>query len=111
MSRFRKVLGEDGVATTATGYRLDVDVDASCSSGDRSGRTPSRTVALDGAALERVRGRTVGGGMVARLTEVHASTSEQVVAAMIADSKWSDAVALLEAHVAVYHFATAREAC
>ena len=103
MSRLRKVLGEDGVATTATGYRLDVDVDAELFLSEiEAGALDAALSRWTGAALEEFAAEPWAAGMVARLTELHASTSEQVAAAMIADSQWSDAVALLEAHVAAY---------
>ena len=103
VSRLRKVLGEAGVQTTATGYRLDVDVDADLFlrdiEADAYDAALSRWI---GAALEEFAAEPWAAGVVARLTELHASTVEEVAAALIANSKWSDAVALLEAHVAAY---------
>jgi DNA-binding SARP family transcriptional activator len=111
MSRLRKVLGDARVETTTTGYRLDVDVDADMfcreiadAAAEHDG-TRSREAALArwvGAALEEFATEEWALGEVARLTELHASTTEDVAAAMIAASRWGDAVALLEAHVATY---------
>src|SRR5947209_7305471 len=103
MSRLRKLLGEEGVATTATGYRLDVDVDADLFLSEiEAGALGAALSRWNGAALDEFAAETWAAGPVARLTELQASTSEQVAAAMIADSKWPDAVALLEAHVAAH---------
>lgn len=103
MSRVRKALGEGGVATTATGYRLDVDVDAELFLGEiEAGALEVALARWTGAALDEFASEPWAAGMAARLTELHASASEEVAAAMIAESKWSDAAALLEAHVAAY---------
>jgi DNA-binding SARP family transcriptional activator len=110
VSRLRKRLGGDAVHTAATGYRLDADVDAELfcrETTDATGHaaTEARERALSrwvGPALEEFAGEEWAAGEVARLTELHASTTEDLAAAMIAASRWHDAVALLEAHVAAY---------
>ena len=103
VSRLRKVLGETGVETTATGYRLDADVDADLFLREiEAGALEAALSRWVGAAVEEFAAEAWAAGVVARLTELHASTSEEVAAAMLVDSKWSDAVALLEAHVAAY---------
>jgi len=110
VSRLRKVLGDGNLSTAATGYRLDVDVDADvfCREiADVSERDPA--VRLEralgrwaGAALEEFAGEEWAAGEAARLTELYASATEDLAAALIAASRWSDAVARLEAHVALY---------
>src|SRR3954468_9149669 len=103
LSRLRKVLGAAGVETTATGYRLDADVDADLFCREvADGALEAALARWVGAALEEFASEDWAAGDVARLTELHASTSEDVAAAMIAESRWADAVALLEAHVAAY---------
>src|SRR3954468_8699420 len=103
LSRLRKVLGDAGVETTATGYRLDADVDADLFCREvADGALEAALARWVGAALEEFASEDWAAGDVARLTELHASTSEDVAAAMIAESRWADAVALLEAHVATY---------
>lgn len=103
MSRLRKVLGDGGVVTTATGYRLDVDVDAAQFLDEiESGARDAALSRWTGPALDEFAAEPWAAGMAARLTELHASSSEQVAESMIAASTWSDAVALLEAHVAAY---------
>src|SRR3954451_5324394 len=103
LSRLRKVLGDAGVETTATGYRLDADVDADLFCREvADGALEAALARWVGAALEEFASEDWAAGDVARLTELHASTSEDVAAAMIAESRWADAVALLEAHVAAY---------
>src|SRR2546421_511858 len=52
-----------------------------------------------GTALEEFAHEGWAAGEVARLTELHASATEDLAAALIAASRWRDAVALLEAHV------------
>ena len=53
-----------------------------------------------GPALEEFAGEEWAAGDAARLTELHASATEDLAAALIAASRWSDAVARLEAHIA-----------
>ena len=111
VSRLRKVLGDTALQTTSTGYRLDVDVDAEMFCREIAGAA----VGIEGAAaLEAALARWVGTALeefaneewaaaeVARLTELHASATEDLAAAFIAASRWRDAVALLEAHVGTY---------
>ena len=96
VSRLRKVLGDTAVHTTSTGYRLDVDVDAKMFCREIAGAA----VGIEGAgALEDALARWVGtaleefanegwaAGEVARLTELHASATEDLAAALIAASR------------------------
>ncbi len=110
VSRLRKVLGDGKLSTAATGYRLDVDVDADMfcreiagvSERDPTGRLERALAGWAGAALEEFADEEWAAGEAARLTELYASATEDLAAAMIAASRWSDAVARLEAHVALY---------
>lgn len=89
--------------TTATGYRLDVDVDADLFLRDiEAGALDAALSRWSGPVLEEFAAEPWAAGVVARLSELRASTSEEVAAAMLAGSKWSDAVELLEAHVAAH---------
>src|SRR5262249_17911500 len=55
-----------------------------------------------GAALEEFADEEWAAGEAARLTELHASATEELAAALIAADRCSDAVARLEVHIAVY---------
>ncbi len=111
VSRLRKVLGDSAVQTTSTGYRLDLDVDAQryCHEIANAAVSIDATVALE-AALARWLGDALGEfvdegwavGEVARLTELRASATEDLSAALIAAARWPDAIALLEAHVIAF---------
>src|SRR4029079_4581992 len=111
VSRLRKVLDETALRTTSTGYRLDVDVDAEMFCREVAGAPGG----IEGAgALEEALARWVGPALdefaneawaaaeAARLTELHASATEDLAAALVAASRRSDAVALLEAHIGTY---------
>ncbi len=101
--RLRKLLGDAAVATTATGYRLDLAVDADLFCRDvEAGALEAARSRWVGTALEEFAGEAWATGEVARLTELHASITEDIAAAMIAAKQSADAVALLEAHVAAY---------
>ncbi|HJQ41578.1 MAG TPA: AAA family ATPase [Jatrophihabitantaceae bacterium] len=103
MSRLRKLLGETVLETTATGYRLEADVDADLFLREiEAGEHEAALSRWKGAALDEFAAEAWAAGVAARLTELHASTAESVAAALLADSDWSDAVALLEGHVATY---------
>jgi DNA-binding SARP family transcriptional activator len=111
VSRLRKVLGDNAVETTATGYRLDVDVDAemfcrqiadAAVGIEGAGALEAALARWVGAALEEFGNEGWAAGEVARLTELHASATEDLAAALIAASRWPDAVALLESHVIAY---------
>jgi DNA-binding SARP family transcriptional activator len=92
LSRLRKVLGDAAVCTTTTGYCVDVDVDAEMFCREivdaaRKGEVDSYERALSwwvGPALEEFAGEEWAAGEAARLTELHASTTEELAAAMIA---------------------------
>jgi DNA-binding SARP family transcriptional activator len=111
VSRLRKALGEETLSTVPTGYRLDADVDAEMLCRDLEGASVAReaTAALEhalarwtGAALEEFATEEWAAGEAARLTELHASATEDLAADLIAASRWSDAVALLDAHIAAH---------
>lgn len=113
VARLRKVLGADALHTTALGYCLDMDVDADLFSRDiaEAATGNDRIVTLEralarwrGAVLDEFASEDWAAGEVARLTELHASATEDLAAAMIAASRRSDAVALIEPHIAVYPF-------
>src|SRR5262249_41216457 len=110
VSRLRKVLGAERLATASTRYQLDVDVDAEAFSRDVAAIPPDDSIARlegalaqwRGAALEEFAQEEWAAGEAARLTELHASASEALAAALIAAARWSDAVARLEVHIGVY---------
>jgi DNA-binding SARP family transcriptional activator len=110
VSRLRKLLGPERLSTVATGYRLDADVDADLFSNELA-RVSDRTgvAALEaalgrwcGPALEEFADEEWAAGEAARLTELHASATEDLAAALIAAARWSDAIARLEAHIAAH---------
>jgi DNA-binding SARP family transcriptional activator len=109
VSRLRKVLGDAEVQTTTTGYRLDVDVDAEMfcreiadapAGVDGVGVLESALARWVGPALEEFANEGWAAGEVARLAELHASAIESLAAALIAGSRFPEAIALLDAHVA-----------
>jgi DNA-binding SARP family transcriptional activator len=110
VSRLRRLLGPERLSTAATGYRLDADVDADLftdeltKASDGSG-VAALEAALDrwcGPALEEFADEEWAAGEAARLTELHASATEDLAAALIAASRRSDAIALLETHIAAH---------
>ena len=111
VSRLRRVLGDAAIQTTSTGYRLDVDVDAelfcreiagAAFGIDSAGALEKALERWAGSALEEFANEEWAAGEAARLTELHASATEDLAEALIAASRGSDAVALLEAHVTMY---------
>ena len=114
VSRLRKLLGDAALVTTTVGYRLDLDVDAEmfargiaeiAGADAASDRIEGfeRTLAFwTGPALEEFASEEWASGDAARLTELHASATEDLAAALIAVQLWSDAVAALEAHIAAH---------
>jgi DNA-binding SARP family transcriptional activator len=111
MSRLRRVLGDAEVETTTTGYRLDVDVDAemfcrdvtdAAAASDTVGALERALSHWVGTALEEFAGEEWAAGEAVRLTELCASATEDLTAAMISESRWSEAVARLEGHIATY---------
>jgi DNA-binding SARP family transcriptional activator len=111
VSRLRKVLDETALQTTSTGYRLDVDVDAEMFCREVVGAsagiegTGALEVALArwvGPALDEFANEEWAAADAARLTELHASATEDLAAAFVAAARRRDAVALLEAHIGTY---------
>ncbi len=113
VSRLRKTLGNEVLVSTSVGYRLMADVDASRFSSQiaEAGVGNARTTNLEnalalwrGPALEEFSHENWAVGDVARLTELHASTVEDVAEALIRERRWGEAVARLESHVTTYRF-------
>jgi len=104
MSRLRRLLGEAAVATTAVGYRLDLDVDKDdfCrrvanldAHGDRLAELNAVLALWVGPALGEFRHEAWAHGEAARLTEVHAAAVEERAAELIGRYRWADAIASL----------------
>jgi DNA-binding SARP family transcriptional activator len=111
VSRLRKLLGDTELQTTTTGYRLDVDVDAEMFCREIAdapvgiegvGVLEAALARWVGPALEEFANEGWAAGEVARLTELRASATEDLAAALIATSRLPGTIALLEAHVIAY---------
>jgi len=115
VSRVRTTLGAPVVETTATGYAVVADVDAArfCAAVAAGATTPEneRVDALqhalghwNGPALEEFATEPWAEGESARLTEMHATTVDDLADALIESRRSAEAVALLDEHIARYPF-------
>lgn len=107
VSRVRATIGP-AIERSSSGYLLTVDVDA-----ERFCRAASEAVAADdrvralaaaldewhGPALEEFAGEEWAQGEIARLTEIHAGTVDDLAASLIEARRAADAVALLEGQI------------
>jgi DNA-binding SARP family transcriptional activator len=105
VTRLRRVLGEGLLHTSATGYRLEVPVDAAlaCEELQAAGGDPvAISLALErwvGPALDEFADEPWAVGDAARLREVRATAVEDLAAAWIADGRVDEAIARLEPHL------------
>ena len=116
VSRLRRSLGSDVVLTESGGYRLDADVDirhffdlvgngTGPADGEHVDRFERLSRALDlwgGEALDEFRHDTWAQPEVARLDELRAGAVEDRVTELIARSSHSEAIAVLEPHIALH---------
>ena len=113
VSRVRTTLGPAMLETGSTGYALVGEVDASrfcravADAADADDRVRALHDALalwSGPALEEFAGEEWADGEIARLTEIHAATTDDLADALIEAHRPSEAVSLLEAQVSRYPY-------
>lgn len=110
VARLRATVGADTIVTTATGYRLDAQVDASlaCVALEAADADPEAIRrALDrwvGPALEEFREEAWANGEATRLAEVHATAVEDLAAALIERGRSNEAISMLEPHISSNEF-------
>jgi DNA-binding SARP family transcriptional activator len=109
VSRVRATVGPAILETASTGYALVGDVDASrfcravADAADAADRVHAlqRALALwNGPALEEFLGEEWADGEIARLSEIHAGTADDLALALIEARRPADAVVLLESQIA-----------
>jgi predicted ATPase/DNA-binding SARP family transcriptional activator len=109
VSRLRKLLGSEVLHTDAVGYRLEADVDselffrALTQDGGGSDRLTQLEAALSwwrGSAIEEFSEEPWAQAESVRLTELHAAAVEEQAAELMARGRWSQAIAVLEHHIA-----------
>ena len=113
VSRVRSTVGSAILETASTGYALVGDVDAAqfcravADAADADDRVRALQLALDhwnGPALEEFFGEEWADGEIARLTEIHAGTVDDLAEELIEARRPADAVALLEAQIARFPY-------
>jgi DNA-binding SARP family transcriptional activator len=113
VSRVRSTVGAAMLETASTGYALIGDVDASrfcravtdaAVADDRIGALRRAIAEWNGPALEEFAGEEWADGEIARLSEIHAGTVDDLADALIAGRQAVDAVALLETQIARYPY-------
>ena len=108
ISRLRRVLGTDTIATTPTGYRLDVDTDAELTVAAlraANGHLPSLDAALAewlGEPFAEFAGEPWAAPEAARLGELHAIAIEDRSEALLEAGRSGEAVAALRAHIGAH---------
>jgi DNA-binding SARP family transcriptional activator/tetratricopeptide (TPR) repeat protein len=113
VSRVRTTVGPGMLETTSSGYALVGAVDASAfcqavaDAADADDRVPALRRALtlwNGPALEEFGGEEWADGEIARLTEIHAGTVDDLADALIEHHRPADAVALLESQISAHPY-------
>jgi DNA-binding SARP family transcriptional activator len=113
VSRVRATVGTGMLETTSTGYALVGDVDtalfcravADAAGADDRVHALQQALALwNGPALEEFLGEEWADGEIARLTEIHAGTVDDLADALIEARRSPDAVPLLEEQIARYPY-------
>jgi DNA-binding SARP family transcriptional activator len=115
VSRVRATVGAGLLETASTGYALAAEVDASlfcravadaAEAGDADRvRALERALSLwNGPALEEFEGEEWAHGEIARLTEIHAGTTDDLADALIEARRPAEAVALLEGQIVRYPY-------
>ncbi len=109
VSRVRATVGSAILETASTGYALVGDVDAAlfcravadaAGADDRLRALQQALTLWNGPALEEFLGEEWADGEIARLTEIHAGTVDDLAGALIEARRSADAVALLEGQIA-----------
>ena len=112
---FRATVGSSVLETASTGYAFVGDVDAArfcravadAAEADADDRVRALQLAVDqwgGPALEEFSGEEWADGEIARLTEIHAATADDLAESLVEARRPADAVALLEAQIARYPY-------
>ena len=115
VSRVRATIGSAMLEKASTGYAFVGDVDAllfcravaDVADADAEDRVRALEHALElwnGPALEEFAGEEWADGEIARLTEIHAGTADDLAGALIEARRPADAVALLEQHIVRYPY-------
>ena len=117
VARLRQTVGVDALVTTATGYRLDLPVDAVFASEELERANGDPAVirgALDrwvGPALDEFRDEAWAHGEASRLAEVRATAVEDLAEALIARGRSNEAITILEPHSWATSSGTGRGDC
>jgi DNA-binding SARP family transcriptional activator len=113
VSRVRATVGPAILETTSTGYAVVGNVDASrfCQAVADAADSDDRVAALqhalalwNGPALEEFLGEGWADGEIARLTEIHAGTTDDLADALIEARRAVEAIALLEGQIALHPY-------
>jgi len=113
VSRLRAKVGSDVLETASTGYALlgEVDADRFCRAVADAADADDRVEALlhalalwHGPALEEFAGEAWADGEIARLTEIHAGTVDDLAEGLIEAHRPTEAIALLEGQIARYPY-------
>ncbi len=108
ISRLRRLLGTDAIATAPTGYRLEVDTDAELTVAalrDANGYLPSLEAALKqwlGEPFAEFAGEPWAAPEAARLCELHAVAIEDRSEALLEAGRSGEALAALRAHIGAH---------
>jgi DNA-binding SARP family transcriptional activator len=109
VSRVRTTVGAEMLETTSSGYALVGVIDATrfcqavadaAEADDRAGALQLALSLWSGPALEEFAGEPWADGEIARLTELHAGTVDDLADELIERNRSADAVVLLEGQVA-----------
>ncbi|HEX4490276.1 MAG TPA: BTAD domain-containing putative transcriptional regulator [Acidimicrobiia bacterium] len=118
VSRLRATLGGELLETGSTGYALSGSVDAArfCAAVGNAARVvedasddhvralEAALAGWNGSPLEEFTGEGWADGEIARLTEIHGGTVDDLAEALVVMRRPSDAVALLRTQIAQYPF-------
>ncbi len=115
VSRVRGTVGPDVLETASTGYALVTDVDATgfcravaeaaeAGEADRVQMLERALERWNGPAFEEFQGEEWAHGEIARLTEIHAGTVDDLAHTLIGARRPADAVAALEGQIAQYPY-------
>jgi DNA-binding SARP family transcriptional activator len=119
VTRLRKAVGRDAVASVAGGYQLTAPVDAHQFCRTVAGpsvdirtiapnaRLPTLEAALElwfGPPFDEFAHEEWAAGEAARLSELHAAAIEDYAEALLDSQRWSDAIAALCRHIARHPF-------
>jgi DNA-binding SARP family transcriptional activator len=110
VGRVRRLVGDDVVVTSATGYRLGVPLDAELAAaalaeaGDDPGAIALALGWWAGRSLEEFAGEAWAVGEAHRLDELHAHGVEDLVDALVAAGRPDEAIAAVRPHLAEHPY-------